>query len=45
VDSTDRIVAVIRDGDLSTRDLVLISYALAERGTKTTSVLANTAKS
>jgi hypothetical protein len=26
-------VAVIRDGDLSTRDLVLISYGLAERGT------------
>jgi hypothetical protein len=38
VDGTDRIVAAIRDGDLS-RDLVLISYALAERGTNTTSVL------
>jgi hypothetical protein len=39
VDSTDRIVAAIRDGDLTTRDLVLISYALAARGTNTTSVL------
>jgi hypothetical protein len=39
MDSTDRIVAAIRDGDLTTQDLVLISCALAERGTNTTSVL------
>ena len=39
MDATDRIVAAIRDGDLITRDLVRISYALAERGTNTTSVL------
>lgn len=39
MDETDRIVAAIRDGDLSTRDLVRISYALAERGANTTSVL------
>ena len=37
--STDDIVAAIRGGDLSTRDLVLISYALAARGANTTSVL------
>lgn len=35
----DEIVAAIRAGDLSTRDLVRISYALAQRGTNTTSVL------
>jgi hypothetical protein len=34
VDSTDRIVAALRDGDL-----VLVSCALAERGTRTTPVL------
>jgi hypothetical protein len=39
VDSTDQIVTAIRDGQLSTRDLVLISYALAARGANTTSVL------
>ena len=37
--SADHIVAAIRDGDLTTRDLVLISYALAARGANTTSVL------
>lgn len=37
--ATDDIVSAIRDGDLSTRDLVLISCALADRGTNTTSVL------
>jgi hypothetical protein len=36
---TDHIISAIRDGDLSTRDLVLISCALAGRGTNTTSVL------
>jgi hypothetical protein len=39
MNATDRIVAAIREGDLSTRDLVLISYALAQRGANTTSVL------
>jgi hypothetical protein len=39
MNATDAIVTAIRDGDLSTRDLVLISYALAARGTNTTSVL------
>jgi hypothetical protein len=39
MDSADRIVAAIREGDLSTRDLVRISYALAARGANTTSVL------
>jgi len=35
----DDIVATIRDGDFSTRDLVRISCALAKRGTNTTSML------
>lgn len=35
----EQIVAVIRAGNLSTRDLVRITYALAERGQNTTSVL------
>jgi hypothetical protein len=39
MDNTDHIVAAIRERDLSTRDLVRISYALAERGANTTSVL------
>lgn len=37
--SVELIVAAIREGKLSTRDLVLINYALAERGKNTTSVL------
>jgi hypothetical protein len=39
MNDTERIVAAIREGDLSTRDLVLISFALAARGANTTSVL------
>jgi len=39
IGATDHIVSAIRDGDLSTRDLVLIGCALADRGTNTTSVL------
>lgn len=39
LNGTDGIVAAIREGDLSTRGLVLISYALAARGADTTSVL------
>jgi hypothetical protein len=35
----DEIVAAIRVGHLSTRDLVRISYALAELGTNTTSIM------
>lgn len=35
----DEIVAAIRGGQLSPRDLVRISYALAELGTNTTSIL------
>lgn len=35
----EQIVAAIRVGSLSTRDLVRITYALAERGKNTTSVL------
>jgi hypothetical protein len=35
----DEIVAAIRAGHLSTRDLVCISYALAELGTNATSIL------
>jgi hypothetical protein len=38
LDASD-IAAAIRAGDLSTRDLVRITYALAERGKNTTSVL------
>ena len=39
MNETELIVQAIRDGDLLTRDLVLISYALAARGANTTSVL------
>lgn len=33
------IVAAIADGELTTRELVLISYALAKRGSNTTSIV------
>lgn len=37
--NAEQIAAAIRAGNLSTRDLVRIAYALAERGKNTTSVL------
>ena len=39
MDNTERIVAAIRDSELSTGDLVRITYALAVRGANTTSIL------